>query len=271
MKKFILGLACAAMAVSAMAVSASAANVSGAKAYYTETEAFINDVPVQAFMVNNQTCVRTGELAAYGFNHQWDGNARAVYVSINTIPGVYNYVSQWNSSIRPSVFVNNSAYAGTLYKKSVPSDVKVYMNGTEVVSYHMGDEILVRLKDLVLAGEGINKYYDPVRNASWINVNALGVASTLNNANLPGISTREALDEALEFLATNYNSLIIPNSGNEWRAFYVDQVAGGFTFPVEDEKGVAVGSITVNYQANANVDQIVADGIFAWARSIYAK
>lgn len=45
MKKFILGLA-AAIAVSAMAVSASAANVSGAKAYYTETEAFINNVPI---------------------------------------------------------------------------------------------------------------------------------------------------------------------------------------------------------------------------------
>lgn len=275
------------------AMSASAANVAGETVNFTETEAYINTRPIEAFMVDNHTCVAVDNLSQYGFLYQWDANARAIYVSANTIwgdvawntnptpaPGqaVYHFAHQW--AVTAGVpFINNSAYDHQVYGTTVPSNVKVYLNGNEVVSYHTGREVLVRLADLVLAGTGITKFYDPVNNRSWINVLRTNFDGTVlvplfNNQGSPAanLSTGEALRQANAYLAANYNGLAVQNSDEfAWRSFYADVIAGRHTFPVIDvASGIVVTNVTVNY-ANGPQDEVCTDTLTAFERAYYQR
>lgn len=282
MKKFILGFAAAAMAVSAMAVTASAANVSGAKAYYTEVEAFINNVPVEAFMVDNQTCIRTSQVEAYGFYHEYDNDARQISITATNVGGWYDYVSAWTSMVTPGVpFFNNSAYAGTVYKTSVPSNIEVVICGTPVVSYHLGDEVLIRLKDLEYAipktvanPQPIVKGYSGELKKSWLDVKAVNQPTDpASDVLAPAafLSTEDALAKAIALIATEYNGLEVQNSGSEWRSFYANVMAPVFSFPVIDSaNGLFIGNVTVSYN-NAVVDYRADAAFPTWAEVNYAK
>lgn len=293
MKKISLILALTSLVSMFGAASASAANVAGKTVRYTETEAYINTRPIEAFMVADHTCVRVDDLSQYGFLYQWDAKARAIYVSANTIwgniawntnptpaPGqaVYHFAHQW--AVTAGVpFINNSAYDHQLYGTTVPSDVKVYMNGNEVVSYHTGSEVLVQLKDLVLAGTGIEKFYDPVNNRSWINVLRTNFDGTVlvplfmgEAAPAANLSTGEAIAQANAYLAANYNGLVVEN-GDEfrWRSFYADVVAGNFTFPILDtNSGLVIGNVNVGYN-NPVQDEICADTLTVMQQVFYQK
>lgn len=292
------------------AMSASAANVAGRTVNYTETEAFINTRRIESYMVDNHTCIAVDDLVNYGFLYQWDAKARAIYVSANTIwagpawtgagappagVALYHFRNAWDASqaaynaslavaANPNFIINNSAYDHLTYATTVPSDIKVYMNGNEVVSYHTGNEVLVQLKDLVLAGTGITKHYDPVSNTSWINVlrtdffGAVLVDLYNNNAHQAAfISTGEAIRQANAYLDARYNGLKVQwSNGDEWRAYYPDAVQTSFTFPVIDVNAtganwnVPVTNVTVSYD-NVALDEDDDDTLNILWRIQYQK
>lgn len=273
MKKFVMGVAVLAMATSAFAATASAANKAGVDVNYTETEAYVNNTNIPAFMAEDHTVVRTRDLRNIGFNCEWDPYARAVYVSVNNLPGIgtYKYAPTGTDT-----WVNHSFHQGDLYRESVPSDIKVYMNGTEVVSYNTGAETFVRLTDLVLAGNNIHKFYDPTLNISWINVGdfAMNAADTVTGAKaVPTLTTEEALSYAVAYTDAMFgDSLVVENSDSGWREFYVDTVLP--TFPpfnlVDTRTGVIMGTVTVGVDGfnDVAINDTISNGPLA---AIYVK
>jgi hypothetical protein len=285
------------------AMSASAANVAGRTVNYTETEAFINTRKIESYMVDNHTCIAVDDLVNFGFLYQWDAKARAIYVSTNTIwageawtgqgqppkgKAIYHFAEAWNDTeaaykaVTVPNIINNSAYDHLTYATTVPSDVKVYMNGTEVVSYHTGREVLVQLKDLVLAGNGITKFYDPVKNRSWVNVlstdfNGKVLVELFDNNihKYPELSTAEAIREANEYLANNYNGLKVKYSnGDEWMAFIPNTVKSTFTFDIIDvnanDETLKIGDVTVDY-SKIDQDEVTTDNLSVMQKIYYKK
>jgi hypothetical protein len=292
MKKISLILALTSLVSMFGAASASAANVAGEKVNYTETEAFINTRQIEAFMVDDHTCIDVESLSNYGFLVQWDAKAKAIYVTANTIWGanawgtptaIYSFVDQW-AATAGTFFFNNSAYNHLAYATTVPSDIKVFMNGKEVVSYHTGREVLVQLRDLVYAGERIEKHYDPVNDRSWINVirldaNGIPAVQLYNNqiSYVANLSTAEAIAKANAYLAAEYNGLKVQYSnGDEWRSWYADEVKAGFAFPIFDAaKGLVVGNVFVGFDnvsaPHAAQDKVVDDDLNVVLQAIYKK
>lgn len=273
MKKIALGLA-AIMAVSAgMAVSASAANQPGTPIYYTETEAFVNGQPIPAWNADDHTVVSVWDLGDYGF--RVDTGDNAVSVSVFDDPGVsYTYAGQWaqamaDGSMAASIAraINNSAYAGQVFRVTENAGPTVYINGIEVASYTAGGDTFIQFRDLVLADDSgffanpgtmpfqvIHKGYSAANNKTWIDVDLVGGgtwAGSVSNAAV--VDTRTALDKAIEELNENFRGLEIPWSGTDYLAAYPNDSRTEWVFPVNVvTTGEQIGVISLDYNV---VDQ----------------
>lgn len=268
MKKIVLGLA-AIMAVSAgMAVSASAANQAGTPIYYTETEAFVNGVAIPAYNADDHTVVSVWDLGAYGF--RVDTGDNAVSISVFNDPGVsYTYADQWNQSIANGSMaaaaaraVNNSAYAGNVFRTTGNVGPTVYINGVEVDSYTAGGDTFIQFRDLVLADDNqffanpgvmpfqvITKGYSASANKTWIDVDLVGGGTWAGSvANTAVVDTRTALDKAIEELNDEFDGLVIPWSGTDYLSAYPNTSATEWVFPVHvASTGEAIGVISLDY------------------------
>lgn len=287
MKKFF-GVAAAAGVFAALAVSASAANQAGTPVLYTETEAYINGVVIDAYNADDHTVVNVDALRAYGFNV--DNRGSVISIAILDDDGIgYKYADAWiaNAANRPVYTGNHSAYAGQVYQVTRSNGPTVYINGTEVPSYSTSNGVYVQFKDLVLADdihitrtdanvvisalppERIVKGFNAAQNKSWINID--GASSAANTAADGTLTVREGLDKAIASLNRRFSGLEIPWSGTDYLAAYGNEAASTFTFPVHDvATGVPVGTITISY-ATADQDEAIPVVLPDWAVVRYAR
>lgn len=134
------------------AMTASAA-VSPATGRYTPVDAMINEWPIQAFEINNQTVVDTEDLTHYGFSVIWDGFARSLYISraVALREEALGRADYWTPWAMQDLIRDYKAYAGEVAFTCEPSDIKVFIDGEEVVCYVSHGMTFIQLKDLVKA------------------------------------------------------------------------------------------------------------------------
>lgn len=157
-KKISLAMALVAVVSAFSAFTASAATPA---VYHTGVKAFINNYAIESYTINDHTVVSTDDLKDYGFRVVWDENARAVYITKDAFKSVWAPHAD---------VVNWEAYNGIAVYDTVPSDIKVYVDGEKVDSYvvdkstfkygtlpnptfedRFGTETYVNLADLVKA------------------------------------------------------------------------------------------------------------------------
>ena len=189
-KKISFVMALTALVSMFSAVSASAAT----NAYYDDVRAYINNTPIQSYSIDSHTCVSTNDLKDYGFRVDWDGNSRAIYINREYCKDIFN----------PGTAVNYKAYKGDVAFKLVPSDVKVYVNGELVTSYHNGAEVYIQLGSLVKAsnpwkGYTIDKtwFADERQSFLWISDIAIPEKGSFILAHLKAPKAYELAKKAL--------------------------------------------------------------------------
>lgn len=158
------------------AMSASAA-ISGRNGYYTPVDSVINNYPIQSFQIDNHTVVTTTDLKDYGFSVIWDGAARAVYITRSLAHGT-NFVG--------SVPVRNfQPYKDEVAFTTENSDIRAFIQGTEVPCYVSHNRTYVRFTDLTLASvpgvTNVGHVWNAQTLRSEININDLVLGTNILN------------------------------------------------------------------------------------------
>lgn len=145
MKKVIGTIMCMSLILgNAMFANASKTGDVVAYTVYTDIIASINDYNIESYNINGYSAVVAEELRNYGFYVEWNEKERALYItrtSSNTVTSTY---------IAPEIpksKIGQKAYS------VLQTDIKTYINGTQVTSYNIGGKTIVYFDDLGCFGK----------------------------------------------------------------------------------------------------------------------
>lgn len=155
MKKLISFAACIIMLIALATSPAYAYNIGDVinKTVYTDIIASINDYNIASYNIDGYTAIIAEDLVNYGFNVDWVGSERALYISRNT--GTNTVTSTY---IAPKI---TQSKIGTKANDVLYSDIKTYINGNLVTSYNIGGKTIIYFNDLAAFGE--IRYTDSIR------------------------------------------------------------------------------------------------------------
>lgn len=114
-------------------------------AIYTDIVAYINNYPIMSYNVNDYTVVVAEDLRNYGFDVEWNEKTRSLHISKGDATTITPYGTIYS-------------YASKKGQKSMPyleTDIKTYINGTEIDSYNINGSTVVNMEDLTPFGEVI--------------------------------------------------------------------------------------------------------------------
>ena len=141
MKK-IIGLLLTFTLLTSCIISAGAANIGDVinKTVYTDIVAKINGYDIASYNIDGYTVVVAEDLRNYGFNVEWKGEERALYITVNPSQSTVTstYVAPKVSTDMVGVKANDVLY----------TDIKTYMDGNLVTSYNIGGLTVISFNDL---------------------------------------------------------------------------------------------------------------------------
>lgn len=236
-------------------VSASAATPD---AYYNDVRTFINNYPVESYTINNHSVVSTDDIKDYGFRVVWDQNARAVYISKDAAKNA------WNPTKRSTSVVNYKAYAGDVAFKTVPSNIKVYVNSQKVESYVGAGLTWINLSDLTKAScshSNITKQWfaDERQSFLWISSEQMAPKTAIPYAFLTAPKAYELAVKAVNNSIYAGKAVVIPKvfEYGFTDANYV-KADGGYDFDLCFGSTVVAASVTVNIDGSSYFNNIPA-------------
>lgn len=110
--------------------------------YHTDIAAKIDGAYIPSYNINGSTGIVVEELKDYGFDVQWDGEARELRIAPNTIG--------FSADYEPTASTHRvGAVAGRVYA----TDIKTYLNGEEVASCNIGGSTVILVDELGRCGE----------------------------------------------------------------------------------------------------------------------
>lgn len=114
-------------------------------AKYTDIAAFVNHYPITSYNVDGNTVVVAEDLANYGFNVVWNGDNRSLNISRSDAKEVtpYGKIYKYESML------------GQIYNTCLETDIKTYINGTEIKGYNLGGKTVINFEELSVFGEVI--------------------------------------------------------------------------------------------------------------------
>ncbi len=132
MKKFIFA---ALAAFFLFGASAGAANVGDkiSEAVYSDLSVYVNHYPIPAYVVNDYAVIVAEDLADYCCDVLWDGNARTLNITKSADKTEFTSPAVYNTS-----FPTGTKCADVLY-----TDIKTYVNGTEVTSFNVNGRTMI--------------------------------------------------------------------------------------------------------------------------------
>ena len=104
-------------------------------AIYTDIVAYINNYPIMSYNVNDYTVVVAEDLRKYGFDVEWNEKTRSLHISKGDATTITPYGTIYS-------------YASKKGQKSMPyleTDIKTYINGTEIDSYNINVSTVVNM------------------------------------------------------------------------------------------------------------------------------
>lgn len=220
MKKVLCSLIAVLTLFSSVSV-VSAANVGDVIGYtmYTDIIASINNHNIESFNIDGYTGVVAEDLRNYGFDVQWVPESKALYIT----RGTTNTVASTYVAYKPF-----ARFLGNKRKDILFTDIKCYINGTEVQSYNIDGRTIINFNDL--QAFGVVTYNNDTRKIDLTVSDGLAVRPDSWYQNLPKI-TMYAPDgrtiEVFEHEAAAYADAGWESGPTElWSYLEVDDVLG---------------------------------------------
>ena len=130
-KKIISIILVVIMLVSAMCISVSAATGKAGNYYYTDIKSYVRGKLIDSYNVGGKTVILVEALRTYGFNVDWDGNARTLTITDTKGTATSSATAAANGAI--------GAVAGSYYH----TDIVTYFNGVAIESYNLGGQTVI--------------------------------------------------------------------------------------------------------------------------------
>lgn len=121
----------------------------------TDITAYIDEQPIESFNINDYTYVIAEDLRGYGFNVDWDGEARTLTINRNRSAD-RNFMPMEKVNVKKSDVVMR-AHAYDVYS----TDIVTYLGGDTVNAYNVDGQTLIMIDEL--QKYGIFDYNDEKR------------------------------------------------------------------------------------------------------------
>ncbi len=113
-------------------------------AKYTDISAYINHYPITSYNINDYTAVVAEDLRNYGFNVEWNGENRSLFITKNADA----------TQITPyGTVYKHSAKAGQNSFPYLQTDIVTYVNGSKVDSFNIDGRTCIYIDALSPYGE----------------------------------------------------------------------------------------------------------------------
>jgi len=113
-------------------------------AKYTDISAYINHYPITSYNINDYTAVVAEDLRNYGFNVEWNGDSRSLFITKNDTA---TQITPYGTVYR------YSAKAGQKSFPYLQTDIITYVNGNQVESFNIDGKTCVYIDSLAPYGE----------------------------------------------------------------------------------------------------------------------
>ncbi len=124
----------------AVVMGFAAISANAQEALYSDIDTYINNYPISGYAVDGKMTVIAEDLRDYGFNVDWDAEARALHITRN--PEI--------KELKRKDIYDPKYPSGTKYSDIYPSDIKVDYNGTLLTSYALDGVTMIPVNDLAL-------------------------------------------------------------------------------------------------------------------------
>lgn len=217
MKKRISLVMALVFVVSMFSAMTASAAISPATAKYTAVDTTINGYAIQSFSINDHSVVNAEDLRMYGFTVQWDGFARALYISRADAMPLGTDPMVWNPTLAQSFIRNYAPYAGEVAFECEASDIKVFIDGEEIPCYVSHNMTFINIRDLAkatvlpqpawgFAGSNVSYYWRPEILSSEIYISDMPMQK-IDTADNALLTYEKAYEIATAWLA---NSIYAP-------------------------------------------------------------
>lgn len=113
-------------------------------AKYSDIAAYINHYPITSYNINDNTAIVAEDLQNYGFNVEWNGEARSLSITKNTE----------TKNITPYGTVYKYSYkAGQNSYPYLETDITAYVNSQKIESFNIDGKTCIYMNDLAPYGE----------------------------------------------------------------------------------------------------------------------
>ncbi len=150
-KTIIITAAAATALILLPSTAALCSGVSGC-VYYSAIDTYINNYPINAYSADGRQLIFAEDLRSYGFDVIWDNDSRSLSIYPDT-----------SAAVTPQPVVKQFYMQNKRFKNILESDIRVFLNGTEIPGYSVDGLTMIRLRELEAVG---TVGYSPEENSS---------------------------------------------------------------------------------------------------------
>ncbi len=181
-KKIISVMLVTIMLISTLCIGVNAAYGKAGNYYYTDIKSYVRGQLIDSYNVGGKTVILVEALRTYGFNVDWDGNARTLTITDNKGTATSSATASANGPI--------GAVAGSYYH----TDIVTYFNGVAIESYNLGGQTVIpatKLRDFGynVVWDGDNRRVLIETNPSQIVAAPVIQSSAINNVTIKEVQS----------------------------------------------------------------------------------
>ena len=138
MKKYFSILITAIICTACCATSFARSGDIAGQYYSTDIKTYVNDAEIDSINIGGQTLISAEDMEYYSFSVFWEAQERALYVDRVA-----------NKSVEATTVVHKSDYpSGTVIGNYYETDIKTYLDGTEITAYNIGGRTYIWAEEM---------------------------------------------------------------------------------------------------------------------------
>ena len=194
-KKIISVMLVTVMIASLMCIGVNAASGKAGNYYYTDIKSYVRGQLIDSYNVGGKTVILVEALRTYGFNVDWDGNARTLTITDNKGAATSSATATANGPI--------GAVAGSYYH----TDIVTYFNGVAIESYNLGGQTVIpatKLRDFGynVVWDGDNRRVLIETDSSQVSSAPVIQSSSIDNVTIKDVQTHHGTANMITNSAT---------------------------------------------------------------------
>ena len=250
-KKIISVMLVTVMIASLMCAGVNAASGKAGNYYYTDIKSYVRGQLIDSYNVGGKTVILVEALRTYGFNVDWDGNARTLTITDNKGAAKSSATATANGPI--------GAVAGSYYH----TDIVTYFNGVAIESYNLGGQTVIpatKLRDFGynVVWDGDNRRVLIETNPSQIVAAPIVQSSKITNVTLKEVQSHHGTASMIKNSAT-FNGWALVTSNDCYietsldKKNYVPFCAFADCLGISYNWDSATSTLTVNVPEDKNI------------------